>query len=187
MPRTIGCMAHHGEPSTEAVYQLRVLRARISPLIWRRLLVAGNTSIAGLHEILQTAFGWTDEHLHRFTIHGVDYGMWRPGSAGFSHDPRTVRLAGFGFRTGERFTYEYDFTDCWRHRIRVEQILVLQPGKRYPVCAGGARSAPPEDCGGPQAFLALRQQHPAVVTLGRIAEILAEVLELPDDQARDYQ
>jgi pRiA4b ORF-3-like protein len=88
-----------------------------SPLIWRRLLVAGDTSIAELHQILQTAVGWSDEHLHRFPIHGVDSGVWRPGSAGFSHDPRTVRLAAFGFRTGERFTYTYDFTDCWRHDL----------------------------------------------------------------------
>jgi hypothetical protein len=105
-------------------------------------------------------------------------------------DPRTVRLAGFRFRTSERFTYEYDLTDGWRHDIRVEKILAPQPGKTYPVCTGGARSAPPEDRGGPQAFLALRQRHPRVVTLGRIAailtEILTEILELPDDQARDY-
>jgi hypothetical protein len=142
---TLGSVLHRGEPSTGVVDQLRVVLAGISPLIWRRLLVAGDTSIAALHEILQTAFGWSDEHLHRCTVHGVDYGVWRPGSAGFSHDPRTVRLAGFRFRTSERFTYEYDLTDGWRHDIRVEKILAPQPGKTYPVCTGGARSAPPED------------------------------------------
>ena len=38
----------------------------------------------------------------------MEYGLWRPGSAGFSRDARQVLLAGFGLRPGERFTYEYD-------------------------------------------------------------------------------
>ena len=67
-------MAQDRVPATGTVYQLRVVLAMISPLVWRRLLVPAETSVAGLHEILQTAFGWSDEHLHRFTIHAVEYG-----------------------------------------------------------------------------------------------------------------
>lgn len=65
-------MPEDGPPATAVSYQLRVVLAGISPLIWRRLLVAGDTTITQLHEILQAAFGWSDEHLHRFTIHGID-------------------------------------------------------------------------------------------------------------------
>jgi len=39
-----------------------VLRG-VSPLIWRRLLVRSDSSIADLHATLQLAFGWSDEHL----------------------------------------------------------------------------------------------------------------------------
>jgi hypothetical protein len=46
------------------VYRLRVVLAGISPLIWRQLEVAGSTTLAELHRILQTAFGWSGEHLH---------------------------------------------------------------------------------------------------------------------------
>lgn len=62
---------------------------------------------------LQAAFGWSDEHLHRFTVHVVDYGLRLPGSVGFSRDARQVPLAEFGLRVGERFTYEYNFL----HRV----------------------------------------------------------------------
>jgi Plasmid pRiA4b ORF-3-like protein len=72
----------------DTVYQLRVVLAGISPLVWRRLLVPAEISAAGLHEILRAAFGWSDEHLHRFTIHAVEYGLSQPGSAGFSRDAR---------------------------------------------------------------------------------------------------
>ncbi|MBV9171258.1 MAG: hypothetical protein JOZ81_14365 [Chloroflexi bacterium] len=38
--------------------------------------------------------------------------------------------------------------DIWQHHVRLEQILPLDR-PWYPVCIGGRRAAPPEDCGGP--------------------------------------
>jgi hypothetical protein len=65
------------EPSVSsiAIYQLRIVLCGVSPLVWRRLLVVSTTSIAELHEILQNAFSWSGEHLHRFLIHGAAYGI----------------------------------------------------------------------------------------------------------------
>lgn len=172
------------------VYQLRVVLAQISPMIWRRLLIPAQTTIAELHQVLQIVFGWSDEHLHQFTIHGVEHGLPRHGGFWFSHDARVVTLARFGLREGERFRYDYNFFDvfdCWCHDIRVEKILTPVAGRRYPVCTGGARCAPPEDCGGPQAFLALRQKHSVVATTVRMAELLAPLLELGEDDARAFR
>jgi len=61
-------------PAPPVVYQLRVVLRGVSPLIWRRLLVRGDSTIADLHATLQTALGWSDEHLHRFVIQGRQYG-----------------------------------------------------------------------------------------------------------------
>src|SRR6516165_2594425 len=61
--------------SSIAIYQLRVALCGVSPLVWRRLLVISETSLAELHEILQNAFDWSGEHLHRFLIHGAAYGV----------------------------------------------------------------------------------------------------------------
>src|SRR5450756_2878359 len=79
-----------------SVHQLRVVLRGVSPLIWRRLLVPATTTIADLHAVLQAAFGWADEHLHRFVIHGREYGISYPGGVGFRDNPRRVSLAGFG-------------------------------------------------------------------------------------------
>lgn len=38
-------------PSSITIYQLRVVLWGVSPLVWRRLLLASDTSIAELHEI----------------------------------------------------------------------------------------------------------------------------------------
>src|SRR6266568_4079503 len=50
------------------VYQLRVVLRGVSPLIWRRLLVRSDSTIADLHAIFQLALGWSDEHLNRVVI-----------------------------------------------------------------------------------------------------------------------
>jgi hypothetical protein len=178
---TIGFVAERGVAVTGTVYQLRVVLAGISPLVWRRLLVPAETSVADLHEILQTAFGWSDEHLHRFTIHAVEYRLWRPGSAGFSRDAGQVRLGDFGFRRGERFTYEYNFFAGWRHDIRVGEILPRSPRRRYPSCTGGARQAPPEHLGSPEEFLALLQRWPPVLIAVRMAEIVSDLMDAGGD------
>lgn len=170
---------------TGTVCQLRVVLAGISPMVWRRLLVPAETSVAGLHGILRAAFGWSDEHLHRFTIHAVEYGLWRPGSAGFSRDARKVPLCEFGLRAGERFTYEYNFFAGWRHDIRVEELLPRSPRRRYPVCTGGARQAPPEHFGSPEEFLALRQRWPPVLIAVRMAEIISDLMAASDDAASE--
>jgi hypothetical protein len=134
------------------IYQLRVVIAGISPLIWRRLLVAADTTIAELHTILQTVFGWSGEHLHRFVIHGTDYGISYAGSEGFRDDARTVRLEDLGLRLGERFSYEYNYFAAWTCDLRLEQIQAGEPGRMYPRCIGGRRAAHPRNGTGPGLF-----------------------------------
>ncbi|GAA0955090.1 plasmid pRiA4b ORF-3 family protein [Actinocorallia libanotica] len=177
-------MDHSGGSEADVVFQMRVVLAGVSPMVWRRLLVPATTSIADLHEIFQCVFGWSDEGLHRFTVHGAEYGCWRPGSAGFSTDGRQVRLSRFGLRVGERFTYDYDFFAGWRLEIRVEQILPRSPRRRYPACTGGVRQAPPETCRGVQEFLELRMRWPQVVVVGRLAELLTDLLDEEGSQGR---
>jgi hypothetical protein len=92
-------------PSPNPVYQLRVVLAGVSPLIWRRLLAPAEATIAELHAVLQAAFGWGGEHLHRFVIHGREYGISYLGGPGFRDDARGIRLGELGLRAGERFTY----------------------------------------------------------------------------------
>ena len=142
------------DPPNTVIYQLKVALRGISPLIWRRLLVRADTSIADLHHILQLVMGWTNSHLHRFVIHGREYGSAYDGGIGFDDGSKQIRLAEFCFRLRERFLYEYDFDDNWQHDLRIEQILHADGERTYPVCIGGKRAAPPEECGGVAAYLA---------------------------------
>jgi len=81
--------------------------------------VTDATTIAELHATIQIAFGWSDSHLHQFVRDGKPYGIAYLGGVSFADSPDHLRLADFRFRTGERFSYEYNFHIPWRHEIRV--------------------------------------------------------------------
>ena len=78
--------------SGQKILQLRAVLRGISPLIWRRLLVRGDTSVARLHQILQVAFGWQDMHLHRFEIRGREYGVHQEGGVFFDTEAHEVLI-----------------------------------------------------------------------------------------------
>jgi hypothetical protein len=132
----------------ETIYQLKVTLCDIEPPIWRRLRIAGDTSLAQLHRILQITMGWEAYHLYQFEVGGFQYGV--PESDVFASglkDATRATLAEVASE-GDVFHYEYDFGDAWEHEILVEARPSRDDGSHYPRCEGGERACPPEDCGG---------------------------------------
>jgi hypothetical protein len=140
------------EPPVPDRYQLKIALRGISPLIWRRVIVPSDITLAQLHEVVQVAMGWWDEHLSRFHIHGQDHGVAKIGTTGYGN-PHGVRLADSRLRVGERFLYEYNFHAPWEHDIRVERKEPAASRRLWPACTGGQRACPPEHCYGPEAYL----------------------------------
>ena len=91
-----------------------------------------------------------------------------------------MKLSDLGFRHNERFLYEYDFGNLWQHEVRIEQRLPVEGRRRYPVCIGGGRAGPPEDCGGPWAFMARRDEVP-----WEVEELLGELVEVAEAGDRE--
>jgi hypothetical protein len=116
-------------------------------------------SLATLHATLQIVFAWSDLHLHYFRIHGREYGSTRPGGPSFDVDPHHVPIAALRLHRGERFSYVYNFIDHWVCDLRLEAMLPVNPRRRYPVCTGGKRAAPPEDCGGTWVSVPKTRRH----------------------------
>ena len=110
-------------PST--IYQFRVVVQGISPLIWRRLLIRSDMSLATLHATLQIIFAWSDAHL--------------------------------------------------------QAIVPLDPRHLYPVCTGGKRAAPPEDCGGAWAYMQLVDRHHVPLEAMAVITTALERLRKADD------
>lgn len=170
------------EHSLCEIYQFHILLLQISPAIWRRILIRSDSSIADLHYVLQIVLGWDDTHLHRFTLHGKEYGIAQPSGIWFRDNPTQIRLTDLHLRLKERFLYEYDLIENWQHQIRLEQKLPLDPTRTYPFCIGGARQAPPDRCGGVAGYLEQKRHFSPV----QIASRMLEIVE--DEQAKvsDY-
>ncbi|MDP2182399.1 MAG: plasmid pRiA4b ORF-3 family protein [Actinomycetota bacterium] len=139
--------------SGDPVVTLKVTLRGTEPPVWRRLEVPASLTLDRLHELLVTAMGWFDYHLHAFEIDGRRYGV--PDDS-FGLDDTLPEeeivltdLVGVGV---ERFEYEYDFGDGWQHEIVVESLAKPESGVSYPRCTAGERACPPEDCGGIPGF-----------------------------------
>lgn len=76
----------------------------------------------------------------------------------------------------EKIIYEYDFGDGWKHELKLEKILHVAPERQLPVCTGGKRNCPPEDCGGVWGYAAMLEilADPGHEGYGRLMEWLEE-------------
>ncbi|MDP9118554.1 MAG: plasmid pRiA4b ORF-3 family protein [Actinomycetota bacterium] len=134
------------------IFQLKIQLAGIRPPVWRRVLVPDEIDLGELHEVIQTAFGWTNSHLHQFEIGTARYGTpdpdWEMDDVADESQVKLARLVS----EGDRMNYVYDFGDNWVHHVLVEKVLQAEPATRYPTCTAGRRAGPPEDVGGPWGY-----------------------------------
>lgn len=139
------------EPTATTIYRLKITLKNTKPPIWRRLLVSADSTLGELNCVFQAAMGWTNSHLHQFTIDGMRYSDPQFGLDDYGSpvvDEFSVTLRDAAPDVGKRFLFEYDFGDGWEHDVVVEKIVPAEPGQSYPFCVAGKRACPPEDCGG---------------------------------------
>lgn len=119
--------------------------------MWRQVELTSELFLDALHEIIQSAFGWTDSHLHRFagapgTEHYLSPFDVHEGHNGTAETD--VRLDDVLEHVGDELRYVYDFGDDWQHSITLEAIEPRDASAPRAVCTGGERPGPQEDCGG---------------------------------------
>jgi hypothetical protein len=147
------------------------------------LLVSGDTSLAGLHRIVQAAFGWSDARGHYFVIRGKQY------SGAESLLSESATLATFHFRMKERFLYHHGLSDGWRHQIRFEGTPVLGESRASAVCVGGARAGPSDEYATPRDYagrLSLRRDDAPWAERLHVCHALARLAHAePDETVRE--
>ena len=142
------------------IFQLNIKLIDIEPEIWRRAVVPDSLTLRELHAAIQGAMGWQDYHLHMFEIGDRRFEIPENDIMGPEEryeDERKHKLRAL-ISAGAQFLYVYDFGDDWNHSVTVEDVITPdseqdRPAGRYrPLCIGGARACPPEDCGGPYNY-----------------------------------
>ena len=138
------------QTATGTVYQFKITLKDSKPPVWRRIQVTNNITLSRFSATLLTVMGWNGGHLHELRIGDKDYGMPDEefDDSKSIIDEKTVRLRDLSESALKRFIFVYDFGDGWEHEIELEKVLEPEYKVNYPVCLDGARTCPPDDCGG---------------------------------------
>ncbi|MEO5852733.1 MAG: plasmid pRiA4b ORF-3 family protein [Nocardioides sp.] len=143
-----------------ARYRIRVDLDHATPPIWRRLDLRSDLPLDVVHQVLQVAFGWTDSHLHRFSLGGGPFDGHSQlflcsydVEEGELEDEGGIPAAGVRLdetlqEAGDVLHYLYDYGDSWELTVRLEEVLTVPAGAPSAVVIDGRGAAPPEDCGG---------------------------------------
>jgi hypothetical protein len=102
-------------------------------------------------DVLLVAMGWSNSHLHAFTVGGNRYGMNDDDFPEGEIDEKTVTVID-ALHDVRQLSFEYDFGDSWEHEILMEEQSWSTFGLKFAVCLDGAHACPPEDVGGPWGY-----------------------------------
>jgi hypothetical protein len=139
------------KPPSQSVFRLRIQLNDVDPVTWRRLLVPAAIRMTKLADILLAAMGWSNSHLHAFTVGDARYGMNYDEYPDGEIDEKSVTVL-HALRDERRFTFEYDFGDSWEHEVVIEELTSSYFGLKFAVCLDGANACPPDDVGGPWGY-----------------------------------
>lgn len=139
------------------VFEFRVTLLGTDPPIWRTIQVLPD-SLGDLHLAIQAAMGWEDCHLfefalgrRRFSEIDADGPTW-DNEAEDAFETQLLDLIPGNKRKKFALRYTYDFGDSWEHAVELVGRHEREEKTRYPLCSGGERACPPEDCGGVWGF-----------------------------------
>jgi hypothetical protein len=98
-----------------------------------RLAVLERQPLTAVHDAIQQAFGWYDDHLYSFWLDGSFFGsdeveLTSPDTPDEGVATADVPLAELDVRPGQRIGYVFDFGDDWRVRLTVRERVTAEPG-----------------------------------------------------------
>lgn len=114
-----------------------------------RVAVAGDQHLTALHDAIQEAFGWADDHLYSFWLDGEFWGdpdteYTRPDSdAEPGQHTADVAIDSLDLADGARIAYLFDFGDSWHVALTLRHRTESDGGV-YPRVLERQGTAPPQ-------------------------------------------
>jgi len=115
--------------------------------VWRIIEVRGDQSLHHLHQGIQEAFDWDDDHLYSFFMSGkrwdpnTEYAA--PGAEG-SPKANRVMICTLDIEPRRRFLYLFDYGDELLHDVWLVSVGPAADGVRYPRVVKSQGEAPPQ-------------------------------------------
>jgi Plasmid pRiA4b ORF-3-like protein len=117
----------------ECVSGCYYLKASLDKKTYRTILIGGNDTFDDLHDAIQDAFDFDDDHLYAFFMDGKPWSRtgesyWSPmNDDGLMADE--VKIGSAGLFEGKKFLYLFDFGDEWQFNI---QVLSIKTDEKEP-------------------------------------------------------
>ena len=113
-----------------------------------RLAVGSEQHLTALHDAIQEAFGWHDDHLYSFWLDNTFWGdeeaeITSPVERDEGARSADLPISELGLRPGQQLAYVFDFGDDWRVRLTLRGD---EPGDagRYPRVLQRTGQPPPQ-------------------------------------------
>jgi hypothetical protein len=124
------------EKRSSVLYQLKISLDWM-PIVFRRLLFTGDSTLEELHLAIQGIFDWDNDHMYSFFLSGkawdreTEYSTTEVDEKHLTYD---VTLDQLKLSEGKQFMYLFDYGDELRHNILVEKITPngVKDGVNYP-------------------------------------------------------
>jgi pRiA4b ORF-3-like protein len=155
----------------------------------RSIEVREDQTLVDLHDGIQEAFEWMNDHLYSFWLDGRFFGdrsteYTAPIEPDEDVATADTTISGLGLEPGARIAYVFDFGDNWRVGLRLAERKEAQE-VRYPRVVASEGEAPPqypnpdedEDDDEWLARLAAAERQAAQVVIGALSELRG--VELP--------
>jgi hypothetical protein len=113
-----------------------------------RVVVRADQHLTELHDAIQEAFGWLDDHLYSFWLDGQFWGddeqeYTSPVTPEESEHTADVPLAELDLAVGQKIAYVFDFGDEWRVRLTLREQAEPDDGD-YPRVLRRTGTPPPQ-------------------------------------------
>ena len=111
-------------PKAETADGILVFKVSLDKKTWRRIAVSSEDVLDDLHDAIQEAFDFDNDHLYEFSFRnrfGIEQRVSHPMcEEEFSTDEFEIK--NLPLRIGEKMEYVFDFGDHWQFTIELEKI-----------------------------------------------------------------
>ena len=112
--------------------------------VWRDIEARDNQTLVMLHEEIQHAFQWYNDHLYAFFMSGREWDndksmrysepitLREEGTDDPNERSANIRLRDLSLRAGQRIAYVYDYGDNLSLMLDILKISETEPNVKYP-------------------------------------------------------
>lgn len=115
-----------------------VFKVSLHKSCWRTIQLSESHTLLDLHQLIQHAFDFDDDHLYAFYMDGKKYGQMGYYSALDMRGPfvNEIGIRELHLYEGQRFLYLFDFGDEWEFSVEVFSITPGKPRSKAAILDG---------------------------------------------------